>query len=219
MVGVLLALAPRGGAGARQAGASRATVIKAARILDVRSQTYRRNEAVLIVDGRIAAIGRVEAVHRRAPSGAVTIDLGPATVLPALIDVHAHVLASMDPLLDGRSNIIGAMTKTSLGARVRLGEVNARKLLDAGFTTVRNLGHSGIDGDVRLRDAIEAGSVRGPRILAAGRKITPRGGQSLGPRTDDAVVRQEYLSVARRRGDESGSRAGCGARRRHQDRG
>lgn len=124
------------GAGAQQPSRPRTAIIKAARLLDVRSQTYRRNETVLVVDGRIAAIGPLEVVRRKAPSGTAAVDLGPATLLPGLIDAHAHVLASMNPMLDGRTNIIDAVTKTGLDERVRTGEMNARELLDAGFTTV-----------------------------------------------------------------------------------
>lgn len=124
------------GAGAQQPSGTRTAIIKAARLLDVRSQTYRRNETVLVVDGRIAAIGPLEVVQRKAPSGTAAVDLGPATLLPGLIDAHAHVLASMNPMLDGRTNIIAAVTKTGLDERVRTGEMNARELLDAGSTTV-----------------------------------------------------------------------------------
>ena len=100
----------------------------------------------MVVDGRIAGIGPLAEIRRGAPPGAVTIDLGPATVLAGLIDAHAHVLASMDPLLDARTNIIDAITKTGLEGRVRSGEANARELLDAGFTTVRNLGIPALTG-------------------------------------------------------------------------
>src|SRR5205823_3015201 len=62
-------------------------------------------------------------------------------------------------------------------------------------TTVRNLGHSGVDGDIALRGAVNAGSTPGPRLLASGRKITPPGGQSLKIDTGDAIVREEYLPI------------------------
>lgn len=85
----------------------------------------------------------------------------------------------------------------------------AREDLESGFTTVRNVGHSGIDGDAALRDAINAGRVPGPRILAAARKLTPLGGyfQALNPAVADPIVQQEFLQVgnvdeARRAVDE-----------------
>jgi imidazolonepropionase-like amidohydrolase len=82
--------------------------------------------------------------------------------------------------------------------RVLVGAQMAREDLDSGFTTVRNLGHSGIDGDVALRDAINAGRISGPRILASGRKITSLGNyvQSLNPALADSILRQELFEVA-----------------------
>src|SRR5262249_2329309 len=72
-----------------------------------------------------------------------------------------------------------------------------REDLESGFTTVRNLGHSGIDGDTELRDAINVGRVPGPRILAAGRKLITRGSyvQSLNPALTDAILQQEFLLI------------------------
>src|SRR5262249_41076017 len=64
-------------------------------------------------------------------------------------------------------------------------------------TTVRNLGHSGIDGDTELRDAISAGRIPGPRILASGRKLIAQGSylQSLNPALADAILQQEFLLI------------------------
>jgi imidazolonepropionase-like amidohydrolase len=191
----VIAVPPSAGC-APQTRAPAGVIVTAARLLDVRELTYRPGQAILVLDDRIDAIGTLAELRRNAPPDVATIDLGTATILPGLIDSHAHLLASMDPLLDPRTNIIDAATKTGFDGRVRNGEANARDLLDTGFTTIRNLGHSGVNGDVLLRDAIGAGRVPGPRILAAGRKITPRGGQSVGSQTDDALVRQEYLPIA-----------------------
>jgi imidazolonepropionase-like amidohydrolase len=73
----------------------------------------------------------------------------------------------------------------------------AREDLESGITTVRNLGHSGIDGDSALRDAINAGRVPGPRILASGRKLAQQGKngyvQSLNPALAKAILQQEFL--------------------------
>jgi imidazolonepropionase-like amidohydrolase len=81
--------------------------------------------------------------------------------------------------------------------RVLLGAQLAREDLESGFTAVRNLGHSGIDGDAALRDAINAGRVPGPRILASGRKLIALGSyvQSLNPAVSQAIVEQEFLLV------------------------
>jgi hypothetical protein len=81
--------------------------------------------------------------------------------------------------------------------RVLLGAQLAREDLESGFTTVRNLGHSGIDGDAELRDAINARRVAGPRILASGRKLIALGSyiQSLNPALSETIVQQEFLPI------------------------
>ena len=87
-----------------------------------------------------------------------------------------------------------------------MGAQMAREDLESGITTVRNLGHSGIDGDTALRDAINMGSLQGPRIVAAGRKITTLGEyvQDLNPALADAILRQEFLFI---NGADSGREA------------
>ena len=83
--------------------------------------------------------------------------------------------------------------------RVLLRSQMARDYLGSGFTTARNVGHSGIDGDVALRDAINAGRVPGPRILASGRKLAQQSKngyvQSLNPALAKAILQQEFLEV------------------------
>src|SRR5262249_55219338 len=85
----------------------------------------------------------------------------------------------------------------SPGKRVLVGAQMAREDLESGITTVRNLGHSGIDGDTELRDAINASRVPGPRLLASGRKLITRGDylQSLNPAFSDAILNQEFLFI------------------------
>jgi imidazolonepropionase-like amidohydrolase len=175
-----------------------ATLIKAARIMDVRAGTYRANHALLIADHRIVQLGPLAEVEARAPAGVTTIDLGAATVLPGLIDCHAHLLASMEGQLGAGANIIIAVTQLGQAKRALIGASNAREMLQAGFTTVRNVGHSGVDGDVALREAIDAGWVPGPRILACGRKITPPGGQGVALRLRNAaaILDEEFIPIS-----------------------
>src|SRR5579872_251366 len=177
--------------------ATGSTLIRAGRLLDVVSGGYRPTAAVLVTNGRIVQTGTFSELQPRAPAGTKVITLPGVTLLPGLIDAHAHVLATMDGRMDPSSNILAAITEVGLAGRIRLGIPNARDLLMAGFTTVRNLGHSGIDGDIALRAAIDAGSIPGPRILAAGRKITPPGGQSVKIQTGDAeaILREEYIPI------------------------
>jgi imidazolonepropionase-like amidohydrolase len=178
-------------------GAGGSTLIRAGRMLDVAAGGYRPNYAVLVVNGRIVQTGPFSELQRRSPEGTKLVTLGTATLLPGLIDAHAHVLASMDGRIDPSANIVAAVTQVGLAGRIFLGIANARELVQAGFTTVRNLGHSGVDGDIALREAINAGSVPGPRLLAAGRKITPPGGQGLKVDSPDAdaIAREEYLPI------------------------
>lgn len=197
----VLTIASAAGAASPQAPVSStasATLIKAARILDVRSGVYRINHALLVADHRIVHVGPVAEVEARAPAGVTTIDLGAATVLPGLIDCHAHLLAAMEGRFDAGANIVIAVTKLGQAKRALIGAGNAREMLEAGFTTVRNVGHSGVDGDIALREAIDAGWVQGPRILAAARKITPPGGQAvaLRVRQSTAILDEEFIPIS-----------------------
>jgi imidazolonepropionase-like amidohydrolase len=183
------------------------TLIKAAHLLDPKTGSLLSPAAVLIENGKIKEIGSAEQLQPHAPSGATSIDLGGATLLPGLIDAHTHLLLDVvvPPTADSSRRYNGDFVADLLLAivetpskRVLLGAQMAREDLDSGFTTVRNLGHSGIDGDTSLRDAINAGRVPGPRILASGRKITSLGNyvQSLNPALADSILRQELLEVA-----------------------
>jgi imidazolonepropionase-like amidohydrolase len=162
--------------------------------------------AVLVENGKIKEVGPPSRVQGNAPAGVKTIDLGSATLLPGLIVGHAHLLVDVvippEPEIRRRYNgwfvpdLLLAIVE-SPSKRLLLGAQMAREVLESGFTTVRNLGHSGIDGDVALRDAINAGRVPGPRILASGRKLTMRGAyvQNLNPALADAILDQEFLFI------------------------
>ena len=103
------------------------------------------------------------------PAGAETLELGDRTLLPGLIDCHTHLLfpAGLGEL---------GYLKRSQGALLLDGVVNARKVLEAGFTTVRDVGASAGFGDVALRDAIARGDIPGPRMLVAGPALSITGG-------------------------------------------
>jgi imidazolonepropionase-like amidohydrolase len=177
---------------AQQAAAPpKEVLIKAGRVLDVKAGRYLENQAILISGDKIKQIG--PAANFRSADIPV-IDLSSATVLPGLIDCHAHLLDSWDP--NSENNVLMAVAGGP-SRRALLGAANAREDLQAGFTTVRNIGHSGIDGDVALRDAVNAGWVPGPRILASARKITPTGGQAISgwPPIIKPVINEEFLAV------------------------
>jgi imidazolonepropionase-like amidohydrolase len=190
-------LTATGGQTPAPAGAT-ATVIKAARMLNVKTGTYRTNHALLVADGRIAQAGPAADITSKAPAGATTIDVGTAIVMPGLIDCHAHLLARMDEQFGAGANIIISVTQLGPARRALIGAANAREMLEAGFTTVRNVGHSGVDGDVALKEAIDAGWVPGPRVLASGRKVTPPGGQAVALRLHDqsAILDEEFIPIS-----------------------
>ena len=174
---------------------AKSILLKAGRMLDVRTGKYVANAGVLVENGKIKEAGPLAQVH--APEGATIIDLGTATLLPGLVDCHAHLLTSGTSILP-QENILNATAGMSPTMRVLMGAGNAREDLEGGFTTVRVVGHSGIDGDVSLREAINQGWVKGPRIQAAARKITPPGGQALhlNPAVAEQILDQEYLQVS-----------------------
>ena len=148
------------------AQAQAATVaVSADRLLDVTSGKYVEKPLVVIVDGRIA---KVERQGDAVPAGASRVDLPGVTLLPGLIDMHVHLTHS--PLYGGykRYQFSDAFW-TVIGVR------HAKDTLEAGFTTVRNVG-SAFYGDVGLREAIDAGFVPGPRIVTAAYNFGAVGG-------------------------------------------
>jgi len=182
------------------------TLVKAGRLLDPRTGNVLSPAAVLIAEGKIKEVGPPSQVQADAPAGVRTIDLGSATLLPGFIDSHTHLLLDVTVPTEAESTrryngefvpgLLLAITM-SPSERVLRGAQLAREDLESGFTTVRNLGHSGIDGDVALRDAINAGRVSGPRILASGRKLTALDSytQSLNPALAPAILQQEFLMI------------------------
>lgn len=172
-------------------------LLHAQRLLDVRSGTYRPDQGLLITGGLITAVGPYSDIRAKAPQTARLVDLGTATVMPGLIDAHAHLLDAMEGSWSA-GDAIAITVLRGPSSRALLGASNARQLLEAGFTTVRNVGHSGPDGDAALRDAIAAGWVEGPRVLAATRKITPPGGQAVVLKVEgsEALLHHEFLPVS-----------------------
>ena len=180
-------------------------LIKAGRILDVASGKYLLDQGILTEGEKIKEVGTWKQVRNHAPKNAITIDLSAATLLPGLIDCHSHLLVSMPPTNGGES-IVAAVTLMSPEFRTLIGARHAREYLESGVTAARVVGHSGIQGDIALRDAIESGLVPGPRLQAAGRKITPPGGQAvwLQPAVSEQLLGQEYIAVS---GPEQARRA------------
>jgi imidazolonepropionase-like amidohydrolase len=176
------------------------------RLLDPRTGTLLAPAAVLIERDKIKEVGAPDRVQAHVPVGTKIIDLGSATLLPGLIDGHTHLFLDIIPPpeaeQDRHSNGLFApglllAVVESPSKRALMAAQLAREDLESGITTVRNLGHSGIDGDTELRDAINAGRVPGPRILASGRKLITRGSylQNLNPALADSILQQEFLLI------------------------
>ena len=141
-------------------------VVTAARMVDVERGRYVDNPVVVVVDGRITAVGT--AVPANLPADARRLDLPGLTLLPGLIDMHVHLAGT--PYVSGFKVLEYADDFETV-----LQVPNARANLMAGFTTVRNLGGPDF-ADVALRQAIDAGFVEGPRVIPAGVSFGATGG-------------------------------------------
>ena len=141
------------------------TVVTAARMVDVLAGREVERPQIVISDGRITVVGRQ---GDNAPADARKLDLGDRTLLPGLIDMHVHLTS--DPTISGyrRLEFTDAFWMT-------VGVANARRTLEAGFTTVRNVGSSGYQ-DVALMQGIGRGYIVGPRIVPATYAIGSTGG-------------------------------------------
>ncbi len=178
------------------------TVVRAAHLLDVREGRHLDDVAVVIAGGEVQSI----VVGGPVPRGDELIDLGDATLLPGLIDVHTHLLHEYDRARgDDLDNSIREIVGMRGADRALLGARNARDMLEAGFTTVRDLGNAGVNNDVALRDAIAEGWVAGPRMFVSTRALSPIGGQFQGlAEVARPLVEREYAQID---GPEQGRRA------------
>ncbi|HEV8185020.1 MAG TPA: amidohydrolase family protein, partial [Chthoniobacterales bacterium] len=136
------------------------TLIKAARLIDTAAGVVRENQALLIENEKVKAIGPTADISKGIPPETRVIDLGNATIVPGLIDCHTHVTGQPENYYDD------IFRKSPIDVAVTA-HVYARRTLEAGFTTIRNVG-AGEFVDIALRKAIDAGKVPGPRILSAG---------------------------------------------------
>jgi imidazolonepropionase-like amidohydrolase len=168
--------------------AGKLTLIRAGTLIDPESGTAVRDQIILIEDKTIRAVGHDLVV----PPNASVIDLSKAAVLPGLFDAHTHLCANVDPKWDLGDFWIHAM-QWPTGYRALLGAHHAKEMLEAGFTTVRDLGNAGDYADRDLEKAIRFGIAEGPTMIFAGRIIGPFGGQFWDTPSDrNALNHPEY---------------------------
>jgi imidazolonepropionase-like amidohydrolase len=165
------------------------TAIRAGRLVDVEAGSVRLRQVLLVRDGTIEA---VQDGSLPIPAGARTIDLSEDTVLPGLIDCHTHLVGEL------QSSGAGAPLENSPAQDAFAGVRHARDTLLAGFTTVRDVGTFRAFVDVALRDAINDGTVPGPRMAVSGPYVTASSGSGdiTGLAPDILIPRDLHFGVA-----------------------
>lgn len=166
MVAVLVV----GQIGFAQQGDSALIAIRCGKLIDGRAPRAQEDMVVIIRGDRIEAVGKAASIT--IPKGATIVDLSRATVLPGLIDAHSHIIPDIGYTQDD-------FLKRSSAFNAIEGLVNAQKSLRAGFTTLRDPGDMDkYYAHFVVRDAINAGKVEGPRIVAAGHLLSITGGHA-----------------------------------------
>jgi imidazolonepropionase-like amidohydrolase len=168
------------------------TIVRAGRLVDVEAGVVLASQVVRISNGRIESVGPDDGSER---AGARVVDLSDRTVVPGMIDSHAHLIGELD---SGQG--YAALVMRSAAQEAMVGVRNAADTVRAGFTTIRDIGTFRAFVDVALRDAIDAGWVMGPRMRCAGAFVTCPGGggdiTGLAPDVDAVVPRDLRFGVS-----------------------
>src|SRR5436309_14227130 len=148
--------------------------IKAGTLIDGRADAPRTNQVIVVRGNRIESVGGDVAV----PAGAKVIDLSNMTVLPGMIDAHTHIFLQGEEPAEGGYDI--QLLKYPASYRAARATVAARRALEQGFTTIRDVETEGAGyGDIGIKMAINEGRIPGPRIVACTRAISTTGGYNL----------------------------------------
>jgi imidazolonepropionase-like amidohydrolase len=149
-------------------------IIKAGTLIDGRSDAARTKQVIVVRGNRIESVGGDVAV----PAGAKVIDLSDMTVLPGMIDAHTHLFLQGEDPAEGGYDV--QLLKYSIAYRAARATVAARRALEQGFTTIRDVETEGAGyGDVGIKMAVNEGRIPGPRIFASTRAISTSGGYNL----------------------------------------
>src|SRR4051812_7907254 len=152
------------------------TVIRAGSLIDGQSNSARANQVIVIRGNKIESVG--DAASAKIPAGANVIDLSRATVLPGMIDTHSHLFLQGEDPVKGGYDV--QLLKHPLAFRAARATVSARRALEQGFTTLRDVETEGAGyGDVGIKMAIEQGYIPGPRLFVVTRGISTTGGYNL----------------------------------------
>jgi imidazolonepropionase-like amidohydrolase len=152
------------------------TVIRAGSLIDGQSSTRRGNQVIVVRGNKIESVS--DAHSFKVPAGANVIDLSRATVLPGLIDTHTHLFLQGEDPAQGGYDI--QLLKYPLAFRTARAVVSARRALEQGFTTLRDVETEGAGyGDVGIKMAIDSGYIPGPRLYVVTRGISTTGGYNL----------------------------------------
>lgn len=147
------------------------TAIKAGKLIDPETGKFTANQVIVVENGNVKSVGS------EVPSGATVIDLSKSSVMPGMFDCHTHMCYRIDRREFASNGLFMYDLSRTTADRALDGVVNCREVLEAGFTTIRDVGNNGNYGDVALRKALEKGNFPGPTIITAGRIIAPFAGQ------------------------------------------
>ncbi|GAK94321.1 hypothetical protein JCM19298_1449 [Nonlabens ulvanivorans] len=170
----------------------KSTYIKAGFLYDSKSNTLLKNKLIQIQGTKIISISEFDSL----PENSQVIDLTKYTVLPGLIDAHTHVLFSQEANEDFAEHSVKSLTMESDALRALRGAKRAKSYLEEGITSIKDLGNSGLYLDVSLRDAINEGTIDGPRIYASGPILAANGGQVYGVLPEHQnIINLEYRII------------------------
>ncbi len=151
---------------------SQITAIRAGRLIDPETGKVETNQIILVDGQDIKAVGANVPI----PAGATVIDLSKFTVMPGMMDAHAHLCMNVQHKRDAGRYYYTTLLDSNAKRAIQ-GAVNARSMLEYGFTTVRDVGNEGNYACVEVRRSINEGLIDGPTFITAGRIIAPYGGQ------------------------------------------
>ena len=166
------------------------TAIRAGRLVDPETGKIESNQVILVEGRDIKAVGANVAI----PAGATVIDLSKFTVMPGMMDAHAHLCLNVQHKRDANSYYFTTLLDSNARRAIQ-GAVNAKSMLEYGFTTVRDVGNEGNYACVEVRNAINGGAIDGPTFITAGRIIAPYGGQFHLQPDKQNLAEPEYFFV------------------------